>query len=266
MGRLEGKVAIVTGGASGIGQATAFILAREGARVVVADFNEAGANSVAEAIRNEGFGAAGFALDATQAQSVQAMVAFAQSEFGALHILHNNVGGTDVTKDLNVVDLDLDCWDRVLTLCLKSVVMGCKFAIPAMLASGGGSIINTASMSGAAGDISNTAYGVAKTGVMSLTQYVATQYGAQNIRCNAIAPGVIMTPAVQQFMPEPILNAFKKHTLVPRLGTPEDIGHLVAFLGSDDAGYITGQTIEADGGLRAHLPTTAETQLNNYGG
>jgi len=264
MGRLNGKVAIVTGGASGIGLATSRILAREGAKVVVADFNKPGADSAAAAIRAAGGSASAFELDATSADSVRAMIAFAQGEFGALHILHNNVGGTDVTKDLNVVDLDLDCWDRVMTLCLKSVVMGCKFAIPAMIASGGGSIINTASMSGAAGDISNTAYGVAKTGVMSLTKYVATQFGARHIRCNAIAPGVIMTPAVQQFMPEPILNAFKKHTLVPRLGTPEDIGHLVAFLGSDDSGYISGQTIEADGGLRAHLPTTAETQADSY--
>lgn len=264
MGRLNGKVAIVTGGASGIGLATSQILAREGARVVVADFNKAGADEAAAGIRQAGGEAQAFALDATDAASVRAMVEFAQSTFGALHILHNNVGGTDVTKDLNVVDLDLDCWDRVLTLCLKSVVMGCKFAIPAMLASGGGSIINTASMSGAAGDISNTAYGVAKTGVMSLTKYVATQFGARNIRCNAIAPGVIMTPAVKQFMPEPILDAFKKHTLVPRLGTPEDIGHLVAFLASDESGYISGQTIEADGGLRAHLPTTAETRLDSY--
>jgi len=265
MGRLTGKVAIVTGGASGIGLATAHILAQEGARVVVADFNKTGADSVVEAIRANGGDARACALDATDAASVQAMVAFAQQEFGALHILHNNVGGTDVTKDLNVEQLDLDCWDKVMALCLKSVVMGCKFAIPVMRASGGGSIINTASMSGTAGDIANTAYGVAKTGVMSLTKYVATQFGAHNIRCNAIAPGVIMTPAVQQFMPEPILNAFKKHTLVPRLGTPEDIGHLVAFLGSDASGYITGQTIEADGGLRAHLPTTAETEHNAYG-
>ncbi|HSB97621.1 MAG TPA: SDR family NAD(P)-dependent oxidoreductase [Spongiibacteraceae bacterium] len=258
MGRLQNKVAIVTGGASGIGQATAKILAAEGAKVVVADFNLAGAQTVAAAIKAAGGEAVATVLDATNAESVQAMVEFAHAQYGALHILHNNVGGTDVTKDLAVVDLDLDCWDKVFALCLKSVLMGCKFAIPLMIKSGGGSIINTASMSGAAGDLANTAYGVAKTGVMSLSKYVATQYGAQNIRCNAVAPSVVMTPAVEQFMPEPMLNSFKKHTLLPRLGKPEDIGYLVAFLASDEAGYITGQTIEADGGLRAHLPTTAD--------
>lgn len=258
MGRLNGKVAIVTGGASGIGQATATILAAEGARVVVADFNEAGAQRVADAIRAAGGEAAAVALDATSADSVRAMVEFARATYGALHILHNNVGGTDVTKDLAVVDLDLDCWDKVFALCLKSVLMGCKFAIPLMIESGGGSIINTASMSGTAGDLANTAYGVAKTGVMSLSKYVATQYGAQNIRCNAVAPSVVMTPAVEQFMPEPMLNSFRKQTLLPRLGKPEDIGYLVAFLASDEAGYITGQTLIADGGLSAHLPTTAD--------
>jgi NAD(P)-dependent dehydrogenase (short-subunit alcohol dehydrogenase family) len=258
MGRLIGKVAIVTGAASGIGQATSKILAAEGAKVVVADFNEQGAQEVVDAIRASGGTAAAFALDATNADSVRAMVEFARSQYGALHILHNNVGGTDVTRDLAVVDLDLDCWDEVFTLCLKSVLMGCKFAIPLMIESGGGSIINTASMSGTAGDLANTAYGVAKTGVMSLSKYVATQYGAQNIRCNAVAPSVVMTPAVAQFMPEPMLNSFRKQTLLPRLGKPEDIGYLVAFLASDEAGYITGQTLIADGGLSAHLPTTAD--------
>lgn len=258
MSRLNNKVAIVTGGASGIGQATAKILAAEGAKVVVADFNLEGARAVAAAIKAAGGEAQATQLDATSAASVQAMVEFARIQYGALHILHNNVGGTDVTKDLTVVDLDLDCWDKVFTLCLKSVLMGCKFAIPLMIKSGGGSIINTASMSGTAGDLANTAYGVAKTGVMSLSKYVATQYGAQNIRCNAVAPSVVMTPAVEQFMPEPMLNAFKKHTLLPRLGKPEDIGYLVAFLASDEAGYITGQTLIADGGLSAHLPTTAD--------
>ena len=259
MGRLTGKVGIVTGGASGIGLATSKILAHEGASVVVADFNLDGAREVAAAIAAAGGRAVAAQLDATDAQSVQAVVEVARREFGALHILHNNVGGTDVTKDLNVVELDLDCWDRVFALCLKSVLMGSKFTIPLMIASGGGSIINTASMSGMGGDLTNTAYGVAKTGVMSLTKYIATQYGRQNIRCNAIAPSVVMTPAVAKFMPEPVLDNFRKHTLLPRLGQPEDIGYLVAFLASDEAGYITGQTITADGGLMAHLPTSAES-------
>ena len=258
MGRLASKVAIVTGAASGIGLATAKILAREGAAVVVADFNETGAKAVADEIIATGGKAIATALDATSEASVRALIELTRKEFGALHILHNNVGLTDVTKDLNVVDLDLDQWDRTFAICLKSVVMGCKFGIPLMLESGGGSIINTASLAGVAGDKSLTAYGVAKTGVMSLTKYVATQFGDKNIRCNAIAPGLIMTPAVEKLMPKPVIDAFVKHTLTPRLGKPEDIGEMVAFLGSDAAGYITGQTIQVDGGLVTHLPNTAE--------
>jgi NAD(P)-dependent dehydrogenase (short-subunit alcohol dehydrogenase family) len=245
MGRLNNKIAIVTGAASGIGLETAKILAREGAAVVVADFNEAGAQSVAAEINAAGGRAIATALDATSADSVRAMIELTRTTFGALHILHNNVGATDVTKDLNVVDLDLDTWDRTFAICLKSVMMGCKFGIPLMLESGGGSIINTA-------------YGVAKTAVMSLTKYVATQFGDKNIRCNTVSPGVIMTPAVEKLMPQPMIDAFIKHTLVPRLGKPADIGELVAFLASDAAGYITGQNIQADGGLITHLPNTAE--------
>jgi len=258
MGRLANKIAIVTGAASGIGLATAKILAREGAAVVVADFNEAGAQNVAEEINAAGGKAIATMLDATNVDSVRALMELTKTKFGALHILHNNVGATDVTKDLNVVDLDLDTWDRTFDICLKSVVMGCKFGIPLMLESGGGSIINTASLAGVAGDKSLTAYGVAKTGVMSLTKYVATQFGDKNIRCNAIAPGVIITPAVEKLMPQLVIAAFEKHTLVPRLGKPEDIGEMVAFLASDAAGYITGQTIQIDGGLVTHLPNSAE--------
>jgi len=258
MGRLNNKIAIVTGAASGIGLETAKILAREGAAVVVADFNEAGAQSVAAEINAAGGRAIATALDATSADSVRAMIELTRTTFGALHILHNNVGATDVTKDLNVVDLDLDTWDRTFAICLKSVMMGCKFGIPLMLESGGGSIINTASLAGMAGDKSLTAYGVAKTAVMSLTKYVATQFGDKNIRCNTVSPGVIMTPAVEKLMPQPMIDAFIKHTLVPRLGKPADIGELVAFLASDAAGYITGQNIQADGGLITHLPNTAE--------
>jgi NAD(P)-dependent dehydrogenase (short-subunit alcohol dehydrogenase family) len=259
MGKLAGKIAVVTGAASGIGAATARIMAREGAKVIAADSNLDGANAIAKEI-----GGTAVAFDALQADSIRALMDTAVKTYGALHVLHNNVGATDITKDLDVVNMDLDTWDWVFKLCLKSVLMGSKFAIPHMLAAGGGAIVNTSSMAGAAGSLSNTAYGVAKAGVMALTENIAAQYGPQNIRCNCVAPGVILTPAVARAMPQPIVDIYQRYTLTTRLGLPEDIGHLVTFLASDEAGYINGQVINADGGVRAHLPVTAD--MRNYKG
>jgi NAD(P)-dependent dehydrogenase (short-subunit alcohol dehydrogenase family) len=259
MGKLAGKVAVVTGAASGIGAATARIMAREGAKVIAADSNLDGATLIAQEI-----GGTAVAFDALEADSIRALMDTVVKTYGALHVLHNNVGATDITKDLDVVNMDLDTWDWVFKLCLKSVLMGSKFAIPHMLAAGGGAIVNTSSMAGAAGSLSNTAYGVAKAGVMALTENIAAQYGPQNIRCNCVAPGVILTPAVARAMPQPIVDIYQRYTLTTRLGLPEDIGHLVTFLASDEAGYINGQVINADGGVRAHLPVTAD--MRNYKG
>lgn len=259
MGKLTGKVAVVTGAASGIGAATARIMAGEGAKVIAADSNFEGAQAVAKQI-----GGTAAAFDALEADSIRALMDEAVKIHGALHVLHNNVGATDINKDLDVVNMDLDTWDWVFKLCLKSVLMGSKFAIPHMLAAGGGAIVNTSSMAGAAGSLSNTAYGVAKAGVMALTENIAAQYGPRNIRCNCVAPGVILTPAVARAMPQPIVDIYQRYTLTPRLGLPEDIGHLVTFLASDEAGYINGQVINADGGVRAHLPVTAD--MRNYKG
>jgi len=264
MGKLAGKVAVVTGAASGIGAATARIMAADGAKVIAADSNLDGAQGVAQEIAAAGGVATAVAFDALEADSIAALMETACKIYGALHILHNNVGATDITKDLNVVDMNLDTWDWVFKLCLKSVLIGSKFAIPHMLAAGGGAIVNTASMAGAAGSLTNTAYNVSKAAVMALTENIAAQYGPQNIRCNCVAPGVILTPAVARAMPQPIVDIYQRYTLTTRLGQPEDVGYLVAFLASDQAGYINGQTIAADGGFTAHLPVTAD--MRNYKG
>jgi NAD(P)-dependent dehydrogenase (short-subunit alcohol dehydrogenase family) len=258
MGRLDGKVAIVTAAASGIGRATAQVMAREGARVIVADVDGNGAGAVVESIRSAGGNAWARTFDAFSAESIAALIHWTRDTCGAVHVLHNNVGATDPTKDLAVADLDLDCWDRTMALCLKSMVVGCKYALPIMVAQGGGSIVNTSSQSGLSGDLGFTAYGAAKAGVISLTQHVATQYGARGIRCNAIAPGLTMTAAVERVLPPPMQQIFIRQNLLPRAATPEDIAHVVSFLASDEAAFITGQVISVDGGLRAHLPTTAD--------
>jgi NAD(P)-dependent dehydrogenase (short-subunit alcohol dehydrogenase family) len=255
MARLAGKVAIVAGAAFGIGRATAAIMAREGAKVIVGDYDADAAGVAAEAIRAGGAQAHSLFFDATSEESVRELVAKARERYGRVDIMHNNVGGTEPGKDVNVVELDVAAWDRVLKLTLHSAMYGCRHVIPVMLAGGGGAIVNTASMSGVMGDAGLTAYGAAKAGIISLTRYVATQYGRSNIRCNAVAPGLISTERANEVVAPPIQKIFEEHNLVPRNGRPEDIGNVVAFLASDEAAFITGQTIVVDGGAFTHGPT-----------
>jgi NAD(P)-dependent dehydrogenase (short-subunit alcohol dehydrogenase family) len=255
---MTGKVAIVTAAASGIGRATALTMAREGARVVVADLDEKGTRAVSEEIRSAGGEAWPRVFDALEPDSIAALIRWTHETCGALDVLHNNVGATNPALDLAVADIDLDCWDRTLKLSLKSMLIGCKYALPIMVAQRRGVIVNTASQSGLAGDLGLTAYGVAKAGVVTLTQYVATQYGAHGIRCNAVAPGLTMTAAVERVMTPAMQQVFVKQTLLQRAATPEDIANVVTFLASDEAAFVTGQVISVDGGLRAHLPTTAD--------
>ncbi len=157
-----------------------------------------------------------------------------------------------------VADIDVADWDAIFNLTLKSTLFGCKHVIPLMLEHGGGAIVNTASMAGVHGGLGLSAYGGAKSGVIGLTRYVATQYGRHHIRCNAVAPGLIVTPRASELIPENVRNVFASHNLVPRNGTPEDIGYTVTFLASDEAGFITGQVIQVDGGSLAHGPTMVD--------
>jgi NAD(P)-dependent dehydrogenase (short-subunit alcohol dehydrogenase family) len=260
-GRLAGKVAIVTGAASGIGRATALLMAREGAAVVVADVNGAGAAAVAKEIEAAGGAALGQPADVAEEASVVAMVDAAVKRFGGLDVLHNNAAAVDpalMSRDGDVVDLDVGVLDRTLAVNLRGPMLGCKHAIPRMLARGGGAIVNTSSASGLVGDPVRTAYGVSKAGLDSLTRYVATQYGKRGIRCNSIAPGVVATPALAANVPPEMIAIYERSHLTPRLGRPEDIAAAVAFLASDDAAFITGQTISVDGGLLAHHPAFGE--------
>lgn len=253
MKRLEGKVAIITGGASGIGAETAFTLAKHGAKVVVADFNEAGAKKMAERITAEGGIASHVFVNATQEESVKNMVDHAVKMFGKLDILHNNAGGSK-PSDGDIASMTQDTWDFAIGLNLNAVLWGCKYGVLAMRENGGGSIINTASMSGLLGDHTYSAYGIAKAGVVNLTKYVATQEGKNYIRCNAIAPSVVETPATQAVFSDEVRNAYLKTNAVPRLGQPSDIAHAVLFLASDESGYMTGHTLLLDGGAMAHQP------------
>jgi NAD(P)-dependent dehydrogenase (short-subunit alcohol dehydrogenase family) len=262
--RLQGKVAIVTGAASGIGAETATRLAHEGAAVVVADINLPGAEQLVARIIGTGAAAAAVRVDLGDEQSITAMVAFAVDRFGGLDILDNNAADTrlSATRDVGVEHTDTQVWDTMMRINLRGTMLACRAAIPRMRACGGGSIINMSSGSGLTGALAPTAYGVSKAGIITLTQYVATQHGKEGIRCNAIAPGLIVTDAASSYASGPFGEMMLRHHLTPRLGTPGDIAAAVAFLASDEAAFITGQLISVDGGLLAHAPYHADmTQM-----
>jgi NAD(P)-dependent dehydrogenase (short-subunit alcohol dehydrogenase family) len=188
------------------------------------------------------------------------MIAATVELYGGLDILHSNAGATQFVRhnDHNLLDTDVEVWDRVLRTELRSHMIVARYAIPHMLARGGGSIINTASDAGRSGDIGHTAYGVAKAGLIMLTMYTATQYGKQGIRCNALAPGLIVTGAPDAAFRGDALEMMLSHHLTPRLGRPEDVAHAVLYLASDDSAFVTGQVISVDGGLLSHAPQAAD--------
>ncbi len=260
-GRLRDKVAIVTGAASGIGEETAVRLAAEGAATVVADINLAGAQKLVERITASGHVAAPAQVDLGDEQSIKALIAFAVERFGGLDILDNNAADTVLssTRDFGVEQTDTEVWDAMMRINLRGTMLACKAAIPRMRARGGGSIINMSSGSGLTGALAPTAYGVSKAGIIALTRYVATQHGKEGIRCNAIAPGLIVTPSTKSsYATGPFGEMMLRHHLTPRLGKPEDIASMVVFLGSDEAQFVTGQVFCVDGGLLSHAPYHAD--------
>lgn len=270
-GRFEGKVALITGAASGIGAATARRLAREGARVVIADINEAGAKQVAEDIQRAGGVAIVVRADVSDPREVEAMTARAVEAFGRLDILHNNATLVEVGQ---IAHLTFEGWNRTLAVNLTGTFLGMKQALPVMRGHGGGAIVNTASISGLAGDYGLAAYNAAKAGVVNLTRAAAVEFARYRIRVNCICPGAIETPLLGSLLgdndpvPHWILaragrsipsaeqrqrfreRLVKAHPL-GRLGSPDEIAAVACFLASDDASFITGAAIVADGGVMA---------------
>ncbi|MHB1139124.1 MAG: SDR family NAD(P)-dependent oxidoreductase [Microthrixaceae bacterium] len=259
MGALSGKVGIVTGGGSGIGRASALALARRGAAVVVADINADGANETVELVEAEGGSATATIADIAVEADIASMVQLAVDTYGSLQLLHNNAADVMIIqRDGDVVGMDVEVWDRTMQVNLRGPMLGCKHAIPHMIRAGGGAIVTTSSTSGQFGDLSRVAYGVSKSGIDSLVRYVATLYGKQNIRCNAVAPGVVKTPALVANVPADQIAMFERNHLTPDMGEPQHIAEVVAFLLSDDAAYVTGQVVNVDGGLTAHTPLYAD--------
>jgi NAD(P)-dependent dehydrogenase (short-subunit alcohol dehydrogenase family) len=249
--RLEGKVAVVTGAGSGIGEATARLMVREGASVVVADINGAAAERVAGDLPT----AVAAEVDVSDEQSVVRMIETALQTFGGLDVLHNNASDVSTTaRDTDVVTLDMEIFDRLVAVNLKGPFLGCKHAIPHMLERGGGSIVNTASIDGVMGRGVRAAYGASKAGVVLLTKSVASQYGSRGIRCNAVVPGFVLTPATADATTETRELVARSYPM-PRLCTPEDVANAVVFLASDEAGFVNGTTLMVEGGASIYMPS-----------
>lgn len=255
MNRFEDKIAIVTGAAGGIGEAITRRIISEGGKVVIADYSKERADKLAGELAYSGADVRSIYFSATEVESCKELVDFAMKEYGKVDILINNVGGTNLKRDLSIEKLDLSYFDEVFHLNLYCMMYLSQQIIPIMKSHGGGNIVNVASIGGITADASGTLYGTSKAGVINLTRYIATQAGKKNIRCNAVAPGLVLTPAALNNLDEKLRNVFLDQCTTPYLGKPEDIAATIAFLASDDARYVTGQTIVADGGLTIHNPT-----------
>lgn len=264
MDRLKGKVAIVTGSTSGIGIGIARLFAAEGAKVVICGRREEKGQAVVDRIKNEGGEASYHFMDITVTESIDKLFEDTAEKYGKIDILVNNAANVAL-KDGRVDELTLEMWDAIFQSDIRGTFYATKCVIPYMQKNeNGGSIVNIGSMASCAGDLGSTAYACAKAGVDLLTQSTALQFGKQNIRCNCVRPGLIVTPENEAHVPQPVKDIFTSNIMVNRYGCPEDIGHMCVYLASDESSYVTGQIVNVDGGLNSHVPTVAQfKQLNS---
>jgi NAD(P)-dependent dehydrogenase (short-subunit alcohol dehydrogenase family) len=250
--RLANKVALITGGGSGIGRESALLFVKEGAKVVIADIQDGAGEETVSIIKNAGGESSFIHTDVSKGNDVKNMIEFAEKTFGNLNVLFNNAGIFH-ENDGSVLETTEDTWDLVIDVNLKGVFLGCKYGIPALLRSGGGSIINTASfvaLMGAA--TSQIAYTASKGGVLSFTKEIAVEFARKNIRVNAICPGPVETPLLQELLSDPQRRQRRLvHIPQGRFANAKEIGQAALFLASDESSYVNGSVFTVDGGITA---------------
>lgn len=264
MDRLKGKVAIVTGSTSGIGIGIAKLYAAEGAKVVICGRRQEKGQAVVDEIVAAGGEAWYHFMDITDISSIDALIDDTAEKYGKIDILVNNAANVAL-KDGRIDELTIEMWDGIFQSDLRGTFYTTQRIIPYLSKNeNGGSIINIGSMASCGGDLGSTAYACAKAGVDMLTQATALQYGKNNIRCNCVRPGLIVTPQNDAYVPQALKDIFLSNIEVNRYGCPEDIGHMCVYLGSDESTYVTGQIVNVDGGLNSHVPTVAQfRELNS---
>ena len=252
MGRLDNKVAIITGAGSGIGQVEALMFAKEGASVVIADINSEAGKETAEMVEGIGGKAVSIDTDVSKSEDIRRLIRNAIDEYGKLDILVN--GAAIVGDEVSTIDCPEEVFARVISINLQGVWQVMKYSIPEMIRTGGGSVINITSIAGILAFKGIPAYAAAKGGVISLSKVAAYEYASDNVRVNCIAPGTIATPMLLNHWSEDMLNRIRCGTPQGRLGEPEEVARAALFLASDESTHITGHTLIIDGGSTARMP------------